>query len=496
MARERPSLARAAIAVGGRRVAAQLLTWIVTLGTVRLLSPTDYGLSGLAMSLVSILTTIVDLGVLPAIPALPNQRRRVLAQAFGLILMVSVVVALLTAGIAGPLTRLLRHEALAPLIPLAALLILLEGVRAIPSAVALRDFRFALIAQSDFVRAIVQSLATFALAWHGFGAVSILGGAVMGVAVSLPMVLRGVRLIPRRPEWVTLRPLLNYARLLLTSRICWQAWANADAFVIGRFVSASAVGSYNVAETFAVLPMEKLLSVLFGVITPYFAERADNVASLRQYFLELTELVSLVTGLPLIGLALVAPEALPLVIGTQWTEAIPLLRLLIPGAFLSTLGVLANHLVNTRGRAGTISSASFVAAIAAVPCYVIAARIEGVYGVAIMTVVVFGIVYLPGIRTAIRETQTTLGAYALAFRPFLLACMAMTAAVHVSRWALAEPVSGHRFPPFVIAALLIGSGALAALGTVWMSGGPGVARLREMIADRLTPRHGVATSSS
>jgi PST family polysaccharide transporter len=478
-------------------MAAQLLTWAVTLGTVRLLTPADYGLSGLAMSLASILTTIVDLGLLPAIPAMPTQRRRVLAHAFGLLLAVSVVMSLLTAALARPIAHLLRHDELAALIPLAALLIFLEGVRAVPSAVASRDFRFTLIAKSDFVRAIIQSLTTFSLAWSGAGPWSILGGAVAGAAASLPSIVRGARLMPRFPDWSTLRPMLGYARLLLMSRISWQAWANADTFAIGRFVSTSAVGSYNVAGTFAFLPMEKLLSVLFGVITPYFAERSENVASLRQYFLELTELVSLVAGLPLIGLALVAPEALPLVIGTQWTETIPLLRLLIPGAFLGTLGVLSNQLVNTRGRARVTSSASTAAAIAAVPCYAMGAQWGGVYGVAGMTLVVLGIVYLPGIRTAIRETQTPIGAYALAFRPFMFACVSMAVTVHTVRWALSEPVSGHQVPALLTAAALIGSGAIAALGTVWLSGGPGVARLREIATERMArQRQEIATISS
>lgn len=496
MTRPRPSLARAALAVGGLRMIAQLLTWIVTLATVRLLTPTDYGLSGLAIGVAAVLSTFVDLGLLPALPAMPKQPRRVLGMAFGLVTLVSATAATLVVVAAPVLARLLGHAELTPLIMLTGVLVLCDGIRAVPSAVALRDFQFTLVARTDFIRAMVQSLATLTLAWGDAGPWSILGGAVAGAAASLGPLLRGVRLAPRWPAADPLRPVLRYARLLLASRMSWQAWLNADTFVIGRLISAGSVGSFNVGRTFAQLPMEKLVTVLLGVITPYFAEQTENSVSSRSYLVDLTELVGLVAGVPLVGMMLVAPEALPLIIGNQWTETIDLLRLLAPGAFIGCLGMLANQLVNARGRAHVASAASMVAAGVALPLYAAGALLGGVRGVAAMTAVVLSIVYLPGIAAALRETATPLSAYLRALRSFGLATIAMTLVVTGLRSILAPYAAAYAGGALLLLMTLIIGGAVAAMLTIWLTGSTGVERLRHLIRARLRSRQSAAATTS
>jgi O-antigen/teichoic acid export membrane protein len=465
-------------------MAAQVLTWAVTLATVRLLTPVDYGLSGLATGVTAVLITFVDLGLLIALPAMPAQRRRVLGMAFGLVSLVSFATAASVIGVAPILAQLLGHKELTPLLRLAGVLVLLEGVRAVPSAVALRDFKFTLVARTDFLRAMTQSGTTLLFAWAGGGAWSIIGGSVVGAMISLGPLLRGVRLFPRWPDIVTIRPILQYSRLMLANRMSWQMWVNADTFVIGRLISAGGVGSFNVSRTFAALPMEKLLVVLLGVVAPYLAEHTDDRASLRAYFLDLTELIGLLAGVPLVGMILVAPEALPLIVGPQWSDVPVLLRLLAPGAFIACLGMLANQLVNARGRAAVASQASASAALLALPLYAIGAILGGVAGVAVMTTVVLSIVYVPGIVTALRDTGSSVTQYAHSFRSFGLTAVAMTIVVTGTRAFIASPVASSTTGSWLLVAVLIGSGGIAAFITIWMSGGSGVERLRQIFRDR------------
>ena len=473
-----PSFGRSAMISGGARLTAQVITWLVTLMTVRLLAPADYGQAGLAMTIAFFASLVVDLGMAPAIQAMPEQSPRVLRQANGLTTFVALAMAaLLTLG--GPVLANYFGEArLRTLMVAAGLHCLLEGLRAVPTAVALRSFRFGAVARADFVRALVGSGVTILLAWQGQGAWSVVGGAIAGSAVALAILQWDLRLSLAIPTWRQLSPLIAYGRLLLLGRLTWQGWVNADGVIVGRTAAMAALGHFNVAKTFAQLPQEKLLSVFMGVTQSYLAAAADDRPALRRYFLELTELIAVGMGLPLLGLLATAHDVLPLVLGPNWHEAAPLVQWLIPGAFLSCLGSLANQVVIIRGRAAIPTAASTVAAVVAFPWFWGCAQIAGPRGVAAGTLAISLLINGPGLVDALRQTGATAAEFAGRLRPLVLSGGLMLASLWGGRLLLQRFVS----PDSVLSvACLVALGGTVGVFVALRVGGTGVDRLRTML---------------
>jgi PST family polysaccharide transporter len=480
-------MAGAAIISGGLRVLAQTLTWLMTLGTVRLLTPDDYGLAGLAMTCLTMPSILIDLGMGPAIQSMAQQERRTQAEAHTLVVAIGGTVAMVVATLSFPLADFFGRPELQLLLLVAAFGILLEALRAIPTAVALRSFQFALVARTDFLRSMVGGTATIGLAWQGAGAWSIVVGAVAANLLSLLPLLRAVGIPLCWPRRSSLTPLVQYGRLMLIGRTTWQAWANADTLTLGRMMSVTAVGHFAVAKTFAMLPQEKLLSVLMGITTSFFADRASDREALKAYLLELTELIALGMGLPLLGLLLVSHDLFPLLLGDHWTESAGLLPLLIPAAFLSCIGVLANQIITVRGRASIATWGSTVAAIIAFPLFAAGIWLGGVAGLAAGSIVISIVINVPGIIDVLQETSTTPREYARAFLPACWSGAAVIVTVTGVRALLATlPESPG---PVVLTASLITSGAVAGMGTMFLCGGPGVQHLRRAIRARHLRHH-------
>lgn len=480
-----PSIGRAVLVSGGARMAAQAVAWLITLLTVRLLSPADYGKAGLAMTVMTMASLVVDLGLGPAIQAMPDQSASILRHAHSVAALTASVVAGLLALSAPSLAEFFGDPDLRALFLGAAIGILLEGLRAVPQAHALRTFQFTLVARADFLRALAASGVSIALASTGFGPWSIVGGALASSMIGLVVLQWTERLPLAIPSIRDVRHLLAYGRLLAVGRTTWEVWMNADLLIISRLGSMTAAGNFNLAKTFAHLPQDKLLSVLMSVMQSYLATSADDRSATRRYFLDLTELIALAMGLPLLGLLATAPDVLPVMLGPQWGDMASLVRWLIPGVLLYCIGDLANKVVIAGGRAAIPTAASVVAAVIALPWFWLCHHLGGATGVAIGTLAIALLINGPGLVAAVRHTGATSGELARALRPLGLSGAAMMTAIGVADATLSVLPS---VSPALRAILLIGVGGLVGPVVAVRVGGPATQQLWASVRRRIRLR--------
>jgi O-antigen/teichoic acid export membrane protein len=118
---------------------------------------------------------------------------------------------------------------------------------------------------------------------------------------------------------------------------------------VGALLGAQALGYYSVATNLVLQPVQKLNPVLTRVAFPIFSEIQDDVARLRRGYLQMVHLLMLLSAPVLIGVAAVAPTAVPLLLGERWTEAVPLVQVLAFYALLRSLGNAGGSLLMARG---------------------------------------------------------------------------------------------------------------------------------------------------
>jgi PST family polysaccharide transporter/teichuronic acid exporter/lipopolysaccharide exporter len=120
---------------------------------------------------------------------------------------------------------------------------------------------------------------------------------------------------------------------------------------IGVLLGAQALGYYSVASSLVVQPVQKLTPVLTRVAFPVFSQVQDDMERLRRGYLQMVRLLMFLSGPSLIGAAAVAPTAVPLLLGEQWTEAVPLVQALAFYALFRSMGNASGSLILALGRA-------------------------------------------------------------------------------------------------------------------------------------------------
>ena len=313
---------------GSARWSAQLITWFSTLFVARLLSPDDYGLVGMAAVVFGAVTVFVDFGVTLTVITLRHLTPAQIAQLNGLAALLGLAGFLAAAALAPAASWFFGRPELTFVLMALATTFLMLGPRQVPMALLQREMRFRAFAAIEATQALVAAAVTLAAALSGAGFWSLIAGIVAGQAAATVFALATARYTMRWPRPAELGEALQFTRHQLTGSLAWYAYSSADFAVAGRLLGARDLGIYTIAWTFARVVPERLAHLVTRVTPAFFAPLRDDRAALCRWIYALTEGLAVLTFPLLVGLALTAPVAVPLLVGAQWTVAVLPLQLL------------------------------------------------------------------------------------------------------------------------------------------------------------------------
>ncbi len=133
------------------------------------------------------------------------------------------------------------------------------------------------------------------------------------------------------------RPAFQWARIReLTGFVKWVFWSNVinyfetylDSAVIGRALGARELGIYQVAMQSSSMPASQIGMQIGGAAYPALS-KLNEARDVSRAFLRMTTLLVAVV-LPLgCALTAMAPQFCAVVLGARWTEAVPVIRVIV-----------------------------------------------------------------------------------------------------------------------------------------------------------------------
>ena len=341
------------------QIAAQIVLWLLTLVVIRLLAPRDYGLVAMAEVVTSLLTILAGYSFTSAIIQSPELEERQIRQFFGLLLTINVVLAALQ-FVGAPLVARYYHEpVVASMLRVQALNYLMIPFITLPLALASRKMEFRTPAVVHFCAMVANGTIVLAFAWAGAGVWSLVAGtlALHGTrALGLALSMRWLVWPLFRFDGTT--RLLAFGGAVMGNSILWFFYSQADIFIGGRALTAHELGLYSTGLFLASLPVSKFIPALNEVGFTAYARIQDDLKAVHFSFLKSTRMVTLLFFPVFLGLAAVADNFVPVVLGGQWTAAAPIIRTIAVVMPLYALYTLMTPVVNAIGkpRVGLINS--------------------------------------------------------------------------------------------------------------------------------------------
>lgn len=179
------------------------------------------------------------------------------------------------------------------------------------------------------------------------------------------------------------RPFLAFAFRVAGGLVASQVVARLDQVMLVSIVAPAELGHYAVAVTYAGLGQALALGVASSVF-PMLLSR-DNAAAERLFSRAVTAQAAISTALALV-LAAAAPTVLPLLYGDDFTPAVRLAFLLLPGAVLGDVAIVLAGRFAAGGRPGLPSVGLGLSAVLTVAGLSVFPQRYGTTGAALVTV--------------------------------------------------------------------------------------------------------------
>lgn len=446
-----------------QNVAARACSLLSQLALAALLRPADFGVIGLAYTVTSVASVLVNVGM----DEVAMQRQRALRLWVGPVFWMTLGLSLAAAALVMLAAPFAAAAYGAPdmvgLLGVLAVSMPIGALASVPAVIMRAQLRFRFVAAYGTLEMAAQAALTVGLAWAGFGAYSFVLPAPLLAAVKAAAWWRlagtGARLRPQVGRW---KYMAGNTAAVFATRLLVALVGQGDYLVLGLLASHETVGAYYFGFRLAAQPLWILAGNFSGILLPALVRLGAEPARQMRAAMDASVLLSFCV-MPLAMLqAAVAGPAIAVLFGEKWAAAVPVIQLLSVGLAFDGVSWVAGSLLSARGDFRTV----FAYALAQTPIFfalvTAGALLGGSAGVA-WSVLGFYAATQPFfvIRTYGRLGATLAEGLAIYVRPVALSAAAVGLATLASRLA-ANPSAR-------IAVILLLGGALYAVLVRWLA---------------------------
>lgn len=295
----------------------------------RLLPPADFGIVAVATVIITFFSIFSDLGIAPAIVQYKELQAAELRDIFSFTLWSGLAVSLLFFACAPLIASYYDSPRLTDICRLLSLNLFFAAANIVPGALLFKEKRFRFIALRNLSVQAAGGAVAVGAALGGAGIYALL---INPVFASFALFAVNLREHPMRPRPTTgfaaLRRIFAFSAYQFSFNLINYFTRNLDKLLIGKYMGMGPLGYYEKSYRLMMLPLQNITHVISPVMHPVFSDFRDDMARLSENYLRVVRLLALI-GFPLSAvLYFTAPELILLIFGPQWSESVPVFRIL------------------------------------------------------------------------------------------------------------------------------------------------------------------------
>jgi O-antigen/teichoic acid export membrane protein len=394
---------------GFARLCAQAANFALRIGSLmilaRLLGPKDFGLVGMVTAFTGVLNLFRDFGLSSAAVQRTTVTDEQVSTLFWINIAFGMVLGLITVG-AAPFIATFYHEPRLVWVTIVLAAGFLFNAAGIQHSVLLqRQMRFTALAVIGVASLIIGTAIGMGAAWVGYGY-----WALVAMTVSLPftntiglwLATHWIPGLPRRGTGI--RSMVRFGGTLTLSGLVVYIANNFEKVLLGRFWGAAAIGIYGRAYQLVNIPTDNLNSAAGEVGFSALSRLQNDPPRLKSYFLKGYSLILALTIPITIACAFFADDVVYVVLGPQWSEAVPIFRLLAPTILVFAIANPLSWLLSSIGLVSRLLKMGLVIAPVMIAGYFVAVP-YGPKGVALAVSAIMILWLVPLLTWALHDTS-------------------------------------------------------------------------------------------
>ena len=244
---------------------------------------------------------------------------------------------------------------LIPVLSVIAFVFLLSGSSVQHDAILRRQMRFGDIVKIDLISFLIGSVISISLALNGWGYWALVSSYLSTAFIKTVLNWKYTKW---RPSYlkrnVGTRPLVFFGLKLAGSSFLNFFSLNITPFAIGSIAGASFLGLYNRTFALASIPTTQAFPPLLNVLRPALSRVSDDPVRLRIVGMSLLTKVCMLTTFISSFIFLTADGIILIMLGENWNNAVPILKIVSMTTLLSPVGSLTATILIASGAGGAL----------------------------------------------------------------------------------------------------------------------------------------------
>jgi O-antigen/teichoic acid export membrane protein len=320
---------------GFARLLAQAANFLLRIGSLmilaRLLNPKDFGLVGMVTAFTGVLNLFRDFGLSTATVQRNTVTEEQISTLFWINIAFGAGLAVIALALAPVIVTFYHEPRLFWVTAVLAVGFLFNAAGVQHSAVLQRQMRFTALSVINIAALVVSSATAIGMAKVGYGYWALVAMTVTSPLASSIGTWMVAAWVPGLPQGrIGLRSMMRFGGTITLNGVVVYIAYNLEKVLLGRFWGADAIGIYGRAYQLVNIPTDNLNSAVGEVAFSALSRIQDDPPRLRNYFLKGYSLVLALTIPITIVSTIFAKDAIYVLLGEKWREAVPIFRLLAP----------------------------------------------------------------------------------------------------------------------------------------------------------------------
>lgn len=316
----------------------------------RILSPTDYGLTGMLGIFIIISQLIADGGLSQALIRKIDRTEQDCSTTFFCNMAIGLALYVILFVCAPVISSFYEEPQLTSLLRVMAISIVIQSSLVVHRAVLTARLDFKTQAKSTLIGAIISGIVGLSMAYNGYGVWSLVALQVTNQVVTAITLWYVSDWRPRicfsSPAFSNL---FSFGSKLLWSNIFQTVYQSVYNLVIGKIFSAYALGCYVNARQIGYMSSENLTNVVQRAIYPVFCQNQNDDRQLKSMLKDYLQLSALIIAPLSMGLASLSIPLVLSLLGPQWLYTARLLQILCFSFLLFPLNTVNLMILKIKG---------------------------------------------------------------------------------------------------------------------------------------------------
>ena len=310
------------------RMAAQIVTTIVSIVLARILDPSDYGTISLITVFIALCNVVMVSGFGNALIQKKNTDTIDFSTVFYFNLFFSFIMYVIIFITAAPISRFYSIEILKPIIRVMGISVIIASINSVQHAYVSKKMIFRKFFFSTLFGTILSGIIGVALALCGAGVWSLVAQYMINLLVDTVVLWITVKWYPTKEfSLERLKELFGYGWKLFVSGFLDTGYNQLRTIIIGKIYTARDLAYYDQGQKYPQLLITNINSSISSVLLPTMAKEQNNIDNVKKMTRMAVSVSSYILWPMMVGMAVIAEPFVRVLLTEKWIFCVPYLRL-------------------------------------------------------------------------------------------------------------------------------------------------------------------------